>query len=120
MVGASKAEISAKDFAGALDAEAAMSFEFDPALFAGSVLKRQMLGEIAPQSPAARQIDDLAALITGRRMVKRRKSARKAERREELMLSEETTLQDVVEVAPAPAEPVKSEVIFELTNAIAA
>ena len=78
MVGASKtSEISEKDFAGAIDSKPIMAFEFDPALFAGAALRRQMLSEAAPQSPAARQIDELAALLTGRKLVKRRKSARK-------------------------------------------
>ncbi len=80
MVGASKAtEISEKDFAGAVGAHPIMALAFDPALFVGAAIKRQMLGESAPQSPPARQIDDLAELITGRKLVKRRKSARNAQ-----------------------------------------
>ncbi len=80
MVGASKAsEISEKDFAGAIGAKPVVAFEFDPALVAGSALKRQMLGEAAPQSPIARQFDDLCVLLTGRKIVKRRKRSLKAE-----------------------------------------
>ncbi len=120
MVGASKAsEISEKDFAGAIDAKPMMSFEFDPALFAGSALKRQMLGEAAPQSPAARQIDDLAALLTGRTIVKRRKRSTKAEApREEPQRIEAAPAMAPLELT-APVEP-EATAIIELTQAIAA
>ncbi|MBI3438650.1 MAG: AAA family ATPase [Proteobacteria bacterium] len=74
MVGAAKGtEISERDFVGALDAQPVASFAFDPALFAGAALKRQMIGEMAPQSPVARQIDDLACLVSGRSPVKRKR-----------------------------------------------
>jgi len=79
MVGAAKGtEITERDFVGAIDAQPAATFAFDPALFTGAALKRQMIGEMAPQSPAARQIDDLACLISGRKPVKRKKVRRKA------------------------------------------
>jgi pilus assembly protein CpaE len=79
MVGAAKGtEITERDFVGAIDAQPAATFAFDPALFTGATLKRQMIGELAPQSPAARQIDDLACLISGRKSVKRKKVRRKA------------------------------------------
>lgn len=74
MAGAAKGtEISERDFIGALDAQPVAAFAFDPALFAGAALKRQMIGEMAPQSPAARQIDDLACMISGRKTVKRKR-----------------------------------------------
>jgi len=126
MVGASKAsEISEKDFTGAIDTQPTMAFEFDPALFAGAALKRQMLSEAAPQSPAARQIDDLAALLTARKAVKRRKSARKeAQQREPARVEEMPQVAPTMvqpEPAPLPVQSaVESEIILELTESLVA
>jgi len=116
MVGASKAsEISEKDFTGAVGAKPILAFEFDPALFTGSALKRQMIGEAAPQSAAARQIDDLAALITGRKLVKRRKSARKAQA--ELARLDARRAAAMVEVAPVAHAPEPAQSVVERPEA---
>jgi pilus assembly protein CpaE len=117
MVGASKAsEISEKDFTGAVGAKPILAFEFDPALFAGSALKRQMIGEAAPQSAAARQIDDLAALITGRKLVKRRKSARKAQA--ELARMDARRATAMVEATPVAQTPASAQSVVDLTEAL--
>jgi hypothetical protein len=118
MVGASRAsEISEKDFAGAIDTQPTMAFEFDPALFAGAALKRQMLSEAAPQSVVARQIDDLAALLTGRKVVKRRRGSRKEAQKQEPAHVE--TAPAVVQAEPAPTTR-ESEIILELTETLVA
>jgi pilus assembly protein CpaE len=117
MVGASKgSEISEKDFTGAVGAKPILAFEFDPALFAGSALKRQMIGEAAPQSAAARQIDDLAALITGRKLVKRRKSARKAQA--ELARIDARRAAAMVEAAAVAPAPEATQSLLERTEAL--
>ncbi|MFZ2030798.1 MAG: hypothetical protein WAU68_10850 [Vitreimonas sp.] len=107
MVGAAKGtEITERDFVGAIDTQPAAIFAFDPALFTGAALKRQMIGEMAPQSPAARQIDDLACLISGRKPVKRKTVRRKAAlngAREALAVEPEAPAPLILMRAPEPA-----------------
>lgn len=62
-------EVPHKEFAHALGLAPACSFSFEPNLFAAAALTGQMLGEIAPGSSAAMQIDQLATLLTGREPV---------------------------------------------------
>jgi len=64
-----KPEIAGKDFVDALMVSPSAAFEFDPALFGEATLKSQALGEFAPNSKAARAIDELATLLTGREIV---------------------------------------------------
>jgi pilus assembly protein CpaE len=67
MVGVPKRpEIPAKDFTEALMLAPAESFAFDPALFAEAAIAGLTIGEHAPASKAARAIDELATLLTGR------------------------------------------------------
>lgn len=70
MVGVPKRpEIPAKDFTEALMLAPAESFAFDPALYAEASIEGQAIGEHAPSSKAARAIDELATLLTGREPV---------------------------------------------------
>lgn len=110
MAGAAKGtEISERDFTGALDAQPVATFAFDPALFAGAALKRQMIGELAPQSPVAKQIDDLACLISGRKPVKRKRvRSRPASKEARTPLAVETEVPAPAAIAaerPAALEP---------------
>ena len=66
-------EIPLKDFAEALGAEPMLSLPFDPALFGAAANNGQMIGEVAPESPTAAAFDNLAASITGRKPVERKK-----------------------------------------------
>ena len=67
MVGVPKRpEITFKDFSGALGLAPPFSFAFDPALLGQAALESRMIGEIAPTSKMALELDDLAAFLTGR------------------------------------------------------
>lgn len=59
-------EISATEFAKALDAPLAASIPFDPALFGTAANNGQMIAEIQPGAKATEVFADLAARITGR------------------------------------------------------
>jgi|GEM_PF-115207 len=66
MVGVPKRpEIAAKEFAGALGADPALTLAFDPALFGQAANAGQAIGEVAPQVKAAVALDELAMTITG-------------------------------------------------------
>ena len=59
-------EISASDFAKALDAPLTASIPFDAALFGTAANNGQMIAEIQPGAKATEVFADLAALLTGR------------------------------------------------------
>lgn len=62
-------EIAAKEFAEALGATPMASFAFDPELVGKAAVSAQMIGEVAPASKMAQQIDDLAAALTGAEII---------------------------------------------------
>jgi pilus assembly protein CpaE len=59
-------EVPLKEFAEALGIAPACTVAFEPNIFGAAAITGQMLGEIAPDSKAARQLDELATLLTGR------------------------------------------------------
>lgn len=66
MVGAPKRpEISSKEFSDAIGAVPAASLAFDPGVVALAELKGLAIGEIAPNSKSAANVDALAGLLTG-------------------------------------------------------
>ncbi len=71
-------EILAKDFAQSLDATPVASFAFEPALFGMAAISGKMLGDAAPDSKAALQMDELATSLTGRPAVSAKKPTRRA------------------------------------------
>jgi pilus assembly protein CpaE len=100
MVGVPKRpEIPAKDFSEALMVSPSESFAFDPALFAEAAIEGLPLGEHAPASKAARAIDELATLLTGRPALATKPAPRKAER----------TLQPVAAPEPKPQAEAKTD-----------
>lgn len=66
-------EIPMKDFSEALGSEPVASIMFDPPLFGMAANNGQMIGEVQPQSKTAVAIDDLAAMLTGRRPLETKK-----------------------------------------------
>lgn len=76
MVGVPKRpEINAKDFAGAVGVAPAAQIAFDPLLFGVCENKHQMLGEAQAESKAAIALDMLAATLTGRKPVMKKRAA---------------------------------------------
>lgn len=71
-------EILAKDFAQSLDTSPVASFAFEPALFGMAAISGKMIGDSAPDSKAALQIDELATSLTGRPVVSAKKPTRRA------------------------------------------
>jgi len=70
MVGVPKRpEVPIKEFAEALGIQPACVVGFEPNVFGAASITGQMLGEIAPESRAAAQVDQLATLLTGREPV---------------------------------------------------
>jgi pilus assembly protein CpaE len=79
MVGVPKRpEINAKDFTGAVGAAPAAVIAFDPMLFGQCETNHQMLGEAEPLSKAALALDALAATLTGRKPVMKKRAAETA------------------------------------------
>ncbi|MBL8548691.1 MAG: AAA family ATPase [Hyphomonadaceae bacterium] len=68
-------EVPTKDFADALGLEPLAALAFDPALFGAAANNGQMLAEVAPASKAAVSLDDLAAILTGRKPVEQKRTA---------------------------------------------
>ncbi len=68
-------EINAKDFTDAVGAAPAVQIAFDPALFGLCETRSQMIGEAEPQSKAALALDGLAADLTGRKPVMKKRAA---------------------------------------------
>lgn len=62
-------EVPLKEFAEALGIVPECVFAFEPNIFGAAAITGQMLGEIAPDSKAAAQVDQLASLLTGREPV---------------------------------------------------
>ena len=62
-------EIPLKEFAEALCVKPAMSFAFEPELFAKAEAAGQMIYEAMPDAKAALQLDALASLLTGREAI---------------------------------------------------
>ncbi len=76
MVGAPKRpEVSFKDFSESVGAAPAAQISFDPMLFGLCETTSQMIGEAEPDSRAATAIDALAAALTGRKPVARKRTA---------------------------------------------
>ncbi len=67
-------EISAKEFAQALDTKPIATLAYEPALFGAAALAGQMLGEAAPRAKATRTIDALAHALTGLPPIKNTKT----------------------------------------------
>lgn len=66
---AKRPEVPLKEFAEALGITPQCAFAFEPNIYGAASITGQMLGEIAPDSKAAAQVDQLASLLTGREPV---------------------------------------------------
>jgi pilus assembly protein CpaE len=90
-------EIPLKDFAQALRTQPAMTFAFEPELFAAAEADKTMIYEVMPDSKAALQLDTLASMMTGHEP-------------RALPAPPKASEQPVLELAtPAPAEPVRAQ-----------
>ncbi len=67
-------EIPFKDFAEALGSEPVQSIMFEPSLFGMAANNGQMIGEVQPLHKTAVAIDQLAAMLTGRRPLEVKKN----------------------------------------------
>ncbi|HET9230823.1 MAG TPA: cellulose synthase operon protein YhjQ/BcsQ, partial [Vitreimonas sp.] len=109
MVGVPKRpEVPIKEFAEALGIQPSCTFVFEPNIFCAAALTGQMIGEVAPDSKAAAQLDQLATLLTGRDPVD-------ALRREPRVFEEPLTGAD----EPQPAEEIADPFETALVNPIA-
>jgi pilus assembly protein CpaE len=109
-------EISLKEFGDALKAKPAMTFAFEPELFAKAAAAGRMIYETLPDAKAALQLDTLAAQLTGHEpklepapRVKTAKPAPAPQQAEQPVLELSTIAPEPVEIAPserAAPEPV--------------
>ena len=68
-------EISAKDFAGALELESFVEIPFEPALFGLAANNGQMIGEVGSNNKMSELLDELASSLTGRAEVQKPKKS---------------------------------------------